>query len=94
MKKVGSTKLKNSLNSYLAEVKKGSRFVITDRNVPIAKLVPISELEQADEDSIVLSLIGKGLLEAKSLEGFEPKCALVKTKGAPAASIIIDDRKL
>jgi prevent-host-death family protein len=42
MKQVGVRELKNSLSRYLGRVKDGEIITITDRNKPVARLVPIS----------------------------------------------------
>jgi prevent-host-death family protein len=39
--KVGIRELRQSLSVYLRRVAEGSRFTITDHNVPVAKLVPL-----------------------------------------------------
>jgi prevent-host-death family protein len=41
MKSAGVAELKARLASYLKLVKSGSEIVITDRGIPVAKLVPI-----------------------------------------------------
>lgn len=42
MEQVGVRELKNSLSRYLNRVKDGEIITITDRNNPIARLMPIS----------------------------------------------------
>jgi len=42
MEQVGVRELKNSLSRYLNRVKDGEVITITDRNNPVARLVPIS----------------------------------------------------
>jgi prevent-host-death family protein len=42
MKTVNIGKLKNELSTYLRYVKKGEEVLIRDRNLPVAKIVPIS----------------------------------------------------
>lgn len=43
MKQVGVRELKNSLSRYLGRVKDGEIITITDRDKPVARLVPISD---------------------------------------------------
>jgi prevent-host-death family protein len=49
--KVGIRELRLYLSVYLRRVAKGSRFTITDHNVPVAKLVPLGrEREETWEE--------------------------------------------
>ncbi|MCI0488405.1 MAG: type II toxin-antitoxin system prevent-host-death family antitoxin [Blastocatellia bacterium] len=50
MRSVNISDLKNNLSRYLSEVREGKELVIRDRNTPIAKLVPISPAEDADDE--------------------------------------------
>lgn len=60
MKKAGIAELKARLSSYLEQVKGGAELLITDRGVPIAKLVPLGPAE--NRDSRREQLIRAGLL--------------------------------
>jgi antitoxin (DNA-binding transcriptional repressor) of toxin-antitoxin stability system len=52
--------LRNQLSAYLHHVRNGEEVVIYDRNVPIAKMVP---LEQADEsEAEAAKLIAAGIM--------------------------------
>lgn len=41
MQKVNIALLKNKLSKYVQQVRKGSRFLVTDRGKVVAKLVPV-----------------------------------------------------
>ncbi|RJX24931.1 MAG: type II toxin-antitoxin system Phd/YefM family antitoxin [Dethiobacter sp.] len=43
MEKIGVREAKNSLSQYLQRVKKGEIITITERGVPVAKLIPVEE---------------------------------------------------
>mgnify|MGYP001627302269 CR=1 FL=1 len=43
--KVGIRETKNRLSKYLKLVKEGKTIIITERNTPVAKLVPVQENE-------------------------------------------------
>jgi prevent-host-death family protein len=43
MKTVGIRELKNSLSNYVREVNDGATIIVTDRGLPVAKLVPLTE---------------------------------------------------
>ena len=69
MKSVNIADLKNNLSRYLNEVRQGEEVLIRDRNLPIAKIVPLST---DDEEEELLALAAQGLI---GLPG--------KTKGFP-----------
>src|SRR5260370_8040748 len=63
MKTVNVAILKNRLSAYLQEVRAGEEIVIRDRNLPIAKLVPLSPLDASTEE---LTLVASGELQLPS----------------------------
>lgn len=52
--------LKNSLSKYLEEVKRGGQVVVSERNVPFAKIVPLNLTD--DYDAEEMELVAKGIL--------------------------------
>lgn len=60
MRSVNIADLKNRLSRYLNEVREGEELLVRDRNLPIAKIVPLSMADDiATED---LSLVASGQL--------------------------------
>ena len=61
MKQTSVSELKASLSGYLALVKKGSRIIVTERNTPIAQILPLAhgsgDLQERKE------LLRKGIIE-------------------------------
>lgn len=57
MKKVNIAELKNNLSSYLRKVKSGQEIIVSDRNQPVAKIIPW--LEKSDDELASLSNSGK-----------------------------------
>src|SRR5713226_548455 len=56
MRAVQVAELKNQLSSFLHRVRAGEELLIRDRNLPIAKIVPLREEEmELDEVSLVAS---------------------------------------
>ena len=56
MRSVSVAELKNQLSAYLHRVRGGEELLIRDRNLPIAKIVPLdTENVEADEYSLVAS---------------------------------------
>lgn len=75
---VGIAELRRNLSVYLRRVAQGERFVVTDRNRPVAELAPPSH-----QPSVLDRLIAEGKAKpAKRPAGtFEP----VRTPGSPNA---------
>lgn len=59
MRSVNIADLKNRLSRYLQEVREGEELLVRDRNLPIAKIVPVSTSEIDSED---LALVATGQL--------------------------------
>lgn len=60
MKTANIAELKNSLSKYLAEVKRGGEVLVSERNVPFAKIVPLNQTD--DYDAEEMELVAKGLM--------------------------------
>lgn len=61
MKNASVSELKASLSEYLAKVKKGEEVVVTDRDRPVAKLVPFKV--EGDFAEQRLELAKQGVIE-------------------------------
>jgi len=69
MKTVNIADLKNNLSRYLNEVRQGEEVVIRDRNLTVAKIVPLS----LDEDEELLALAAQGLISLpEKAAGYPP----------------------
>lgn len=60
MRVVNVAELKNRLSRYLREVRGGEEILIRARDVPIAKIVPLSSTDDLDAER--MALIAAGLL--------------------------------
>lgn len=58
MKAVNIADLKNNLSSYLRKVRSGEEIIVRDRNVPVAKIVPLT----GEHDDELLALAAKGII--------------------------------
>jgi prevent-host-death family protein len=67
MRSVNVAELKNQLSKYLRFARGGEEVVIRDRNLPVAKLVPLSA-EGADDQELVLVAAGKMRLPKVKLD--------------------------
>jgi prevent-host-death family protein len=61
MKTANIAELKNHLSVYLNEVKRGGEVLVSERNVPFAKIVPLRQTD--DYDAEELELVAKSILE-------------------------------
>lgn len=86
---VGIRALKNNASSVLRRVRAGETITITDRNRPVAMLLPV---ESANLDSVIRQLCSTGRL---SWEGGKPTgCAKPPSLAvAPLAEAVIEDRR-
>ncbi len=58
MKSVNVATLKNRLSSYLRDVRRGEEILIRDRNVPIARIVPLSSTDDSEAELLELAAAG------------------------------------
>jgi len=61
MQTVNVATLKNRLSHYLREVRRGEEILIRDRNVPIARIVPLTATD--DQDAELMELAAAGLIK-------------------------------
>jgi prevent-host-death family protein len=59
MKSVNIAELKNHLSAYLNQVKSGEEITVRDRDLPIARIVPLGHRHQQDDELKVLAAQGK-----------------------------------
>jgi prevent-host-death family protein len=67
MRSVNVAELKNRLSKYLTFARAGEEVVIRDRNLPVAKLVPLSA-EGAGDQELMLVAAGKMRLPKTKLD--------------------------
>lgn len=60
MKTANIAELKNGLSAYLADVKRGDSVLVSERNVPFAKIIPLN-LDH-DYDAEEIDLVARGLM--------------------------------
>ncbi len=59
MKSVNIAELKNRLSWYLNEVRAGEEILVRDRNLPIARIVPLQLVHDQDAELLALAAQGK-----------------------------------
>jgi len=97
MRSANIAEVKNHLSKYLQFVRTGEEVVIRDRNLPVAKLVPISSSEASAEE---MTLAANGELALPSAPFDEEdfwsigaKVALREDLSAVVARSVSDDRE-
>lgn len=58
MRTTNIAELKNHLSSFLADVKRGEEILISDRNQPIAKIVPLHNTSDFSAEELALAAAG------------------------------------
>ncbi len=56
---VSIAELKDNLSAYLGRVRRGEEVLVRDRNVPVAKIVPLSASGDVDAELAALAAEGK-----------------------------------
>jgi prevent-host-death family protein len=85
----GIREVKNHLSEYLKRVKQGEVIIITERNVPVARLAPVQEENQPE----IIALVKEG---AASWQGGKPRGTVVPPEvhgAAPIAALVSEDRR-
>lgn len=59
VRSVNIADLKNHLSRYLREVREGSELLVRDRNLPIAKIVPLRNAGDLDAEILALAASGQ-----------------------------------
>jgi len=59
VRSVNIATLRNRLSRYLHEVREGEDLLIRDRNLPIAKIVPLTSADGLDADDLALAAAGQ-----------------------------------
>lgn len=82
MKSVNVAQLKDGLSSYLKLARAGEEIVIRDRQTPIARLMPLSDVEAIDDEMNALAASGKMRLPSKPFDAkiFPKNAPKVPTK--------------
>lgn len=93
MHSVNIADLKNQLSTYLNKVRAGEEIVIKDRNLPIAKIVPLALADDLEAEELALVASGQMTLpRKKKLPGsfwkMGPRLSIAK-----AAQAVTQDRE-
>jgi len=87
---VGSRDLKTRLGTYLRLVRKGLRFVVTDRGRPVARLEPLEPGPEGMAGRLE-EMAASGQISRPSSEAL-PRVRAAKVRGAPLTDTILRER--
>ena len=96
MKSASISEAKNRLSAYIGLVRKGETVLITDRNTPVAQLVPLQPAASEGEEVWLHALERKGLVKRASKRG--PSALLRKAppklpRGESVLEAPLDERR-
>ena len=98
MHSVNIADLKNNLSSYLKQVKGGKEIVVRDRNLAVARLVPINPTVSEDEELLRLAAqgkirLGEGAVDDNYWELKLPRVKPVRTAGQDVLKWLMDEER-
>ena len=68
MKTASISETKNRLSAYIDLVRKGESVLITDRDVPVARLEPLAPGLRASDEALLSNLERKGVIKRARLQ--------------------------
>lgn len=93
MKIASISQTKNQLSALIEQVRHGETVVITDRDRPVAKLMPIAA-EEAEAASGELALLERrGIVRRGRAEAYTLPQPLRLRKNASALAVLIEERE-
>lgn len=87
MIEVGVRELKNSLSRYLRRVRRGETLVVTDRGVPIARVIPTGVPDH------IANLMAEGRISWSGKKFIPPRQVPSLTPGPPLSEYVTEDRR-
>ena len=89
MDSVNIAELKNNLSRYLEQVKAGKEIIVRDRNLAVARLVPINATASPDDELLRLAAQGKIRLGEGAIDDDYWRLKLPRVKPIRAAPDIL-----
>jgi prevent-host-death family protein len=87
--RIGIREIRQDASTILARVEEGEEFIITNRGVPVGRLIPIDK----DDDQLILEMIDSGdILEADG-NLWQIPLPTYKVKGKSASEQLIEERE-
>ena len=91
-KGIGVRALRDGLTRHLARVRRGARYLITDRGRPIAVLAPYEKGKRGESAARVAAVLSSVHVNPAA-RPFRPDPPLVRGRGKPASEILSEDRR-
>lgn len=86
---IGVREIRQDASIILARVEEGEEFIITNRGVPIARLLPI----EVDENALIEEMIANGDIVEAEGNLWELPLPTFKLKGKSATTQLIEERE-
>jgi prevent-host-death family protein len=86
---IGIREIRQDASTILARVEEGEEFIITNRGVPIARLLPIS----VDDNDLIAEMIASGEIVEAEGNLWELPLPTFKVKGKSATQQLIEERE-
>lgn len=94
MPTVSTRVLKDQLSSYLQRAEAGEQIVVLRDGQPIAALVPLSQLQERDEQARLATMASRGLVilpKQTSRRAFQGPA--LPNRGKLASEMVLEDRR-
>lgn len=88
----GIREVKNNLSRYLTQVKAGEEVVITDRGLPVARIVKENQRNEGIR-SALLPLIRNGVITLPGRRINKGNLKTIKSHGKLISEMVIEDRR-
>ena len=87
--RIGVREIRQDASTILARVEEGEEFIITNRGVPVARLLPV----EVDENALIEEMIANGdIIEAEG-NLWDLPLPTLKLKGKSATQQLIEERE-
>ena len=94
MPTVSTRVLKDQLSSYLQRAEAGEQIVVLRDGRPVAALVPLSQLQERDEQARLADMASRGVVtlpKRTSGKGFQGP--VLPNRGKLASEMVLEDRR-
>jgi prevent-host-death family protein len=94
MSTVSTRVLKDQLSNYLQRAEAGEQIIVLRDGRPVAALVPLSQLQEMDEQGRLAELASRGLLTLpKRTDQAAFQGPAVPNRGKLASEMVLEDRR-
>jgi prevent-host-death family protein len=87
--RIGVREVRQDASTILARVEEGEEFIITNRGVPIARLIPMD----MDDEQLIDEMIANGDIVEADGNVWELPAPTYKVKGKSATQQLLDERE-